>query len=118
MVQFDALFNPENGVSQSSYIAFPIVQSISTWIVDLTLLMRLIAVYPYSSTPTSKFVALLTFPAMIKITRLILIATSVGPWKALVLSVSRTSVQQRAHDELSHTPTVVAEFFCELADHL
>jgi hypothetical protein len=116
--QLTALFNPQNGIAPDSFVAFPVVQSLSTWVVDLTLLMRLIAVFPYSSTPTPKFVALLVFPTMVKITRLGLIAASVGPFKQFVMGVSSFSAPDKTDEELARAPMVVAEFFCELADHL
>jgi hypothetical protein len=118
ILQLNTLFNLQNGVSQDLYIIFPIVQFLSTWVVDLTLFMRFIAVYPYSSTPTFKFFALLVFPAMVKITRIVLIAASESRYKTFVMSVSSFAVQEKANEELSKSPMIVAEFFCELADHL
>jgi hypothetical protein len=118
ILQLNTLFNLQNGVALDLYVIFPIVQFISTWVVDLTLLMRLIAVYPYSSTAASKFFAILAFPAMVKITRIVLIAASEGRYKAFVMSVSSFSVEDKANEELSKSPMIVAEFFCELADHL
>jgi hypothetical protein len=116
--QLSVLFNPQNGVPVDTFIAFPIVQSLSTWVVDLTLLMRLIAVYPYSSTPTSKFIAIFAFPAIIKIARIALIVSSEVLYAKLVHSVNSFAVQDVSTEGLSTYPTIVAQFFCELSDHL
>jgi hypothetical protein len=116
--QLSVLFNPQNRVPIDTFIAFPIIQSLSTWLVDLTLLMRLIAVYPYSSTPTSKFFAIFAFPAIVKVARIALIATSETLYTKLVHSVSSFAVQDVSAEGLSKSPTIVADFFCELVDHL
>jgi hypothetical protein len=114
--QLKALFNPENGLSVEAFTAFPIVQTLSTWVVDLTLLMRLVAVFPYSSTPTVKFVALLAFPTVVKVTRIGLIAASAGPFKQF--TISALSAQGATDEKPLWAPLMVAQCFCELADHL
>jgi hypothetical protein len=100
------------------YIAFPLVQSLSTWVVDVTLLMRLLAVFPLSSTSRSKFAAILTFPILIKTARIALIVASVSIWSKTVTDVSNPELAISANAALTRSPMLAAEFFCELFDHM
>jgi hypothetical protein len=75
-LQLNVLFNPLEGVSRATLIAFPLLQVLGTWIVDLALLLRVFAVFPFALTRRSLFVGIFIFPVAIKIARLVLIVAS------------------------------------------
>jgi hypothetical protein len=116
--QLSVLFNPLAGVSRQVYIAFPLVQSLATWVVDLSLLVRLVAVFPLAATPTRKFVGVFAVPTVVKAARLSLIAMSIVQYAPTVMNVSDPTAETTSNFGLLSNPMLIAEYSCELIDHL
>jgi hypothetical protein len=105
-------------VDRPTYIAFPLLQALGTWIVDLVLLLRVFAVFPYGSTRLGVFASVFAFPVVIKITRLVLIITSITLWAQTVKSIAIGTVAGSSNADIVHSPLLKSEFVCELADHM
>jgi hypothetical protein len=116
--QLGVLLDPLKQVPVSTFIAFPVLLTVSTWIVDLVLLLRLYAVFPYRSTSTPKFIAIFAFPLLIKISRIVVIATSVSIWAKSILSVANPEALATTNLGLTRSPLLKAEYLCEIGDHL
>jgi hypothetical protein len=112
------LFNPLEGVGRATYIAFPLLQALGTWIVDLVLLLRVFAVFPFGSTRPGIFAGVFAFPLVIKITRFVLIITSITLWARTVKSIAIGTVTTSSTVDIVHSPLLKSEFVCELADHM
>jgi hypothetical protein len=117
-LQLNVLFNPLEGVSRATLIAFPLLQVLGTWIVDLALLLRVFAVFPFALTRRSLFVGIFIFPVAIKIARLVLIVASNALWASTFKGVGVMTAPTSANIGLVHSPLVKAELVCQMVDHL
>jgi hypothetical protein len=105
-------------MSRSTYITFPLIQSLATWIVDLVLLLRVLAVFPLSTTRMSIFTGIFAFPFAIKTARLVLIVTSITLWARTVKGVAIGTSAASANGGILDSPLIRAEYVCSLADHM
>jgi len=62
---------PTVSLPNSIYLGYSTMTSLIPFMVELTLLLRILAVYPFNTTPRIKFVAIMTFPVLMKIARLV-----------------------------------------------
>jgi hypothetical protein len=115
--QLGVILDPLAPVATSTFVTFPVLQTVSTWLVDLVLLLRLYAVFPYRSTPTARFAGVFAFPVVIKAARLAVIATSVAIWARSILSVADPEQLTTTNLGLTRSPLLKAEYLCEIADH-
>jgi hypothetical protein len=70
LVQSTFLFNPASSLITRGDLGNEIALSLSAWIVDLVLFIRLIVVYPYRSSTRLRFASIIAFPIAIKAARL------------------------------------------------
>jgi hypothetical protein len=105
-------------VSRFTYITFPILQAMGSWIVDLVLLLRVLVVFPVRSTRPCLFVSIFAFPAGVKIARLVLIVTSILSWGRSVKDLVITTPGASANVNLVGSPLQTSELVCALADHM
>jgi hypothetical protein len=116
--QLSVLLNPLAGVDRSIYIAFPLIQALGTWTVDIVLILRLLAVFPYSSTRTSIFAAIFAFPVTTKISRLVLIVICIVTYADTVEDIAFVTATVSSNNAIVHSPLLRAESACQLADHM
>lgn len=69
-IEINTLVHPFSFFSQSLYLAFGVVLSFVSWISELVLLLRLVAVFPIQLTGRKTLMAILAFPIFVKIVRL------------------------------------------------
>jgi hypothetical protein len=113
------LFNPLNGLGRSTYIPFSLVQSLSTWIVDLVLLLRVLVVFPVRTTRARIFLSIFAFPLAVKVTRLVLIVTFNTLWARSAKGIAvGTSAASEANLDILKSPAIKEEYVCNLADHM
>jgi hypothetical protein len=117
-VQLSVLFDPLAGIPRTTYIAFPLIQSLATWVVDASLLVRLVAVFPPVTTRTRTLVAVFSVPALVKAARLTLIAASVVTYTPTVVDVANATTATTTNLEIVGNPMIIAESACQLVDHL
>jgi hypothetical protein len=112
------LFDPLAGIPRQTYIAFDLVQTLVTWVVDASLLFRLAAVFPRASTPTRKSVAVFAFSALIKAARLAVIVAAAAMYAPTVSNVSNaTTAATTSNLSIVNNPLLIAESACQLSDH-
>jgi hypothetical protein len=111
------LNNPLEPVPKSTYILFPTLESVSTWMADLVLLLRLYAVFPYRATGRGKFSAVFAFPVLIKTARICTISTSVALSARALLNVDNPLLFATSNFGIASSPLVKAEYAFEIADH-
>jgi hypothetical protein len=114
----NVLSDPLKVVSRFTYITFPILQAMGSWIVDLVLLLRVFVVFPFRSTRPCLFVSIFAFPATVKIARLVLIVTSILSWGRSVKDLVITTPGASANVNLVGSPLQTSELVCALADHM
>ena len=68
--QINTLVHPFRFFSQSVYLAFGVVLSFLSWISELVLLLRLVAVFPVQLTGRKTLMAIIAFPVAVKLARL------------------------------------------------
>jgi hypothetical protein len=87
--------------------------AILPWIIDLTLLLRLLAIYPPRTQALSTTVCVFAFPIAIKLARLISIALYINEY----FSSKRYATSGEGIVAAIHGPFVKAEWFLELFDN-
>ncbi|EKM52486.1 uncharacterized protein PHACADRAFT_260933 [Phanerochaete carnosa HHB-10118-sp] len=68
--QIITLVHPFQIFAQSVFLAFGVVLSFVTWISELVLLLRLVAVFPIQLTGRKTLLAIMAFPVAVKLVRL------------------------------------------------
>jgi hypothetical protein len=112
------LFHPLDGLDYPTTVAFPLLQSLGTWAVDLVLLVRLLAVFPFHSTPWTIFWGIFTFPFVIKIARLVLIIVSITLFAKSGEAVPFGTGANTTTVALLHSTLLKTELICGMADHV
>jgi hypothetical protein len=90
------------------------IMTIQSWIVDLTLLLRLVAIYPPRSLSRSTAFAIFAFPIVVKLGRLITIVLFIKRWVTLVNGLDNVL---GAVVEIAHGPFSKAEWLLEFVDN-
>lgn len=107
------------GVPAATYIALVVIQGLTSWTVDLTLLLRLYAVFPLSSTSKTRFIAIFSFPIAIKIARLVVtVVAAVAVASTTAANVKNGTVSVASTASLVDMSTVRIDACCALADHV
>jgi hypothetical protein len=65
------MHHPFVRLSISGIIGSMLLTSLTTYVIDIALLFRVVAVYPLSTTPRSKFLLIMTLPTVLKILRVV-----------------------------------------------
>lgn len=80
--QVNAVIHPLEPVPAWSTMLIPILAVVPTFIMDIALFFRLVAVYPRMTTPRLMLIVILAFPVVLKILR-------VGEWIVWAIDGSR-----------------------------
>ncbi|KAJ6561505.1 hypothetical protein DFH09DRAFT_921028 [Mycena vulgaris] len=82
------ILSPLNPVSSSLFDAYAFMSFFLPFIVESILVLRLLAVYPYSTTPIRKFILVFTFPVIVKLVRIINLAVFMRKYVILTRTVA------------------------------
>ncbi|OBZ67917.1 hypothetical protein A0H81_12149 [Grifola frondosa] len=70
-VEIRALLSPADPIHAATFVAYAVINSIGPILVDSILLIRLFAVFPFTSTPRLRWIGIVSFPILMKIARII-----------------------------------------------
>jgi hypothetical protein len=89
------------------------MMTVLSWIIDLTLLLRLAAIYPLHTQARSTTLAIFSFPVLVKLSRLVIMAFFIKKWITLIGG----GAAMDAVAKIAHGPFGKAEWFTEFIDN-
>jgi len=111
------MLSPLDSSSSSKYISFVTLFLLSPWLIDIALVVRLLAVFPPLSTPRTKFAAIFTFPALIKLARLVMLILLACEWERGSRSLKQNNIGAGNSASWAHSPYFKAEWICQILDN-
>jgi hypothetical protein len=111
------MLSPLDLSTSRKYISFVVAFLLAPWLIDLALIVRLLAVLPFSATPRKQFLAIFLFPLAIKIARLVMLVLIAHQWMSEAGGLSQNNIQAGEQMSWAHSPYFKAEWICQIIDN-